>query len=267
MPIIKGREFNDDDMRSHAQVVVIDHRIQDKLFESGKDPLGQLILVGSIPCTVIGVVGPPTGILPERWELRAFIPYTTASSHLMDRFHLDGINVIVREGWDVKEAEKHVQRLLELRHGKRDFFTYNADSEMQNLNQIVLIVTLVLSLVAGISLVVSGVGVMNIMLVSVTERTREIGIRMAVGARQRDVQNQFLIEAVTLCLVGGLIGVALTFMISLLVSMATSLFRMEVSLASITAAFFTSTLLGVLFGFWPARNASRLDPIEALARD
>ena len=268
VPIIKGREFNGDDIRSHALVVVIDHRIQEKLFEAGEDPLGKLILVGNIPCTVIGVVGPPTGIVRESWELQAFIPYTTASSHLMDRFHLDGINVIVREGWDMKEAEKHVQQLLELRHGKKDFFTFNADKEIQgNLNQILLIVTLVLSLVAAISLVVSGVGVMNIMLVSVTERTREIGIRMAVGARQRDVQNQFLIEAVTLCLVGGLIGVALTFMISLLVSMATSLFRMEVSLASIMAAFLISTLLGVLFGFWPARNASRLDPIEALARD
>jgi macrolide transport system ATP-binding/permease protein len=266
MPIAKGREFNGDDIRSHAKVVVIDHRIQDKLFEAGEDPLGQLILVGNIPCAVIGVLGPPTGLVDEN-ELQAFIPYTTASSHLMDRFYLDGINVIVREGWDSKEAEKHVQQLLELRHGKKDFFTFNADSKMQSLNQILLIVTFVLSLVAAISLVVSGVGVMNIMLVSVTERTREIGIRMAVGARQRDVQNQFLIEAVTLCLVGGLIGVTLTFMISLLVSMATNLFRMEVSLASIMAAFFTSTLLGVLFGFWPARNASRLDPIEALARD
>jgi len=267
MPLIKGREFNGDDIRSHAKVIVIDHRIQEKLFEAGEDPLGQVILAGNIPCTVVGVVGPPTGLVNESNELQAFIPYTTASSHLMDRFHLDGINVIVREGRDVKEAEKQVQQLMERRHGKKDFFTFNADSKMQSLNQFLLIVTMVLSLVAAISLVVSGVGVMNIMLVSVTERTREIGIRMAVGARQRDVQNQFLIEAVTLCLIGGAIGIALTFLIGLLVSMITSLFTMEVSLISIIAAFSTSTVLGVLFGYWPARNASRLDPIEALARD
>ena len=265
--IIQGREFNGDDILTHAKVIVIDHRIQDKLFEAGEDPLGQIILAGNLPCAVIGVTGPPTGLLPENRELQAFIPYTTASSHLLDRFYLDGINVIVRDGRDVKTVEKQVQHLLELRHGKKDFFTFNADNEMQNLNLILQIVTLVLSMVAAISLVVSGVGVMNIMLVSVTERTREIGIRMAVGARQRDVQNQFLIEAVTLCLVGGAIGIALTFMIGLVVSMITSLFRMEVTLVSIIAAFGTSTLLGLLFGYWPARNASRLDPIEALARD
>ena len=167
----------------------------------------------------------------------------------------------------MEAAQNHVETLLAQRHGAKDFKLFAQDQIVQGINGMVETATLVLALVGAISLVVGGVGVMNIMLVSVSERTREIGIRMAVGARQRDVQNQFLIEAVTLCLVGGMIGVALTFAIGFAVSMVTSLFRMEVSPVSIIAAFTTSTLLGVLFGFWPARNASRLDPIEALARD
>jgi macrolide transport system ATP-binding/permease protein len=269
VPIISGRDFNEDDIRTHAQVIVIDYHVQSKLFEVGENPIGQMILVGNLPCSVIGVTGKGTGILSldQDPQLNISIPYTTASSHLLGRIYLDGMFVKVREGWSVIEAQDHVQQLLEKRHGKKDFMIYNEDSFVQNINQIVRIATLVLSLVGAISLAVGGVGVMNIMLVSVTERTREIGIRMAVGARQSDVQNQFLIEAVTLCIVSGLIAVVLTFAISMVVNFVTDLFKMEVSLISIIVAFLTSTLLGVIFGFFPARNAARLDPIKALARD
>jgi len=269
LPIIKGRDFNEDDVRTRAQVVVIDYRMQEQLFDKGENPLGQMVLLGNVPCVVIGVTGKATGVLALDLDprLHGSIPYTTASSHLLGRLYLDGMSVKVREGWSMTEAQNHVEKLLELRHGKKDFKIFNEDTLVQNFNKIVQVATLVLGLVGAISLAVGGVGVMNIMLVSVTERTREIGIRMAVGARQRDVQNQFLIEAVTLCLVGGFIGVALTVAIGLVVGMATNLIKMEVSLTSIIAAFVISTMLGVLFGFWPARNASRLDPIHALARD
>lgn len=269
VPIIMGRDFNEDDIHSHAQAVVIDHHVRDKIFESGENPLGQTLLLGNLPCVVIGVTGQGTGVLsldPDP-RLHVSIPYTTASSHLLGRLYLDGMFIKVREGWSMQGAQDHAQHVLEKRHGKKDFIIFNEDGFVQSINQIVQVATLVLSLVAAISLAVGGVGVMNIMLVSVTERTREIGIRMAVGARQRDVQNQFLIEAVTLCLVSGLIGVAITFAISLLVNMMTSLFKMEVSLISIIVAFITSSMLGVLFGYLPARSAARLDPIEALARD
>jgi len=269
LPIIMGRDFNEDDIRARAQVVVIDYRMQEQLFDQGENPLGQMVLLGNIPCVVIGVTGKATGVLALDIDprLHGSIPYTTASSHLLGRLYLDGMSVKVREGWPMTDAQNHVEKLLLQRHGKKDFKIFNEDTLVQNFNKIVQVATLVLGLVGAISLAVGGVGVMNIMLVSVTERTREIGIRMAVGARQRDVQNQFLIEAVTLCLVGGLIGVALTVLIGVVASMATDLFKMEVSLTSIIAAFVISTALGVLFGFWPARNASRLDPIDALARD
>jgi macrolide transport system ATP-binding/permease protein len=268
LPIISGRDINEDDVRTHAQVVVIDYTVRDKLFAADESPLGQTIMVANFPCVVIGVTGKATGLLSIfTFNARAIIPYTTASSHLLGRLNLDGISVRVRDGWAVKDVQAHVQQLLEHRHGKKDFDINSEDSITQNINQIVQVATLVISLIGAISLVVGGVGIMNIMLVSVTERTREIGIRMAVGARQRDVQNQFLIESVTLCLVGGLIAIAITFALSLIVNLATDSLKMEITLISIIVAFIVSTLLGVIFGFLPARNAARLDPIEALARD
>jgi len=269
LPLISGRDINEDDIRTHAQVAVIDYIVREKLFVADENPLGQTILLGNLPCVVIGVTGKATGLLSMfTFSARVLIPYTTASTHLMGRLYLDGISVQVHDGWSVNDAQAHVQQLLEQRHGKKDFHIDNSgDSFVETVSQIVLVATLVISLIAAISLVVGGVGIMNIMLVSVTERTREIGIRMAVGARQRDVQNQFLIESVTICLVGGLIAVAITFVISMIVNFATDLLKMEISLISIIVAFVASTFLGVIFGFLPARNAARLDPIEALARD
>lgn len=269
VPIVSGRDINESDIRTHAQVVVIDYHAREKLFEVDENPLGQTILVGSLPCVVVGVTGARTGILSiaNESQISVSIPYTTSGSHLLGRAYLDGMFVKIRDGWSMKDAQNHVQQLLEKRHGKKDFNIENDDALLNNLNQILQIATLALSLVGAISLIVGGVGIMNIMLVSVTERTREIGIRMAVGARQRDVQNQFLIESVTICLVGGLIAVAITFAISMMVNFATDLLKMEISLISIIVAFVASTLLGVIFGFLPARNAARLDPIEALARD
>ncbi|WP_199104216.1 FtsX-like permease family protein, partial [Aquitalea sp. ASV11] len=147
-----------------------------------------------------------------------------------------------------------------------DFFVMNTDSIRQTIASTTATMTLLVSMIAVISLVVGGIGVMNIMLVSVSERTREIGVCMAVGARQRDIMQQFLIEAVLVCLLGGALGVALSLGLGVLVARLAS-FNMVYSLSSIVAAFACSTLVGVLFGYLPARNAARLDPVVALSRE
>jgi macrolide transport system ATP-binding/permease protein len=175
--------------------------------------------------------------------------------------------VRIKDGQPSKVVEDNVNALMLQRHGTKDFFTNNLDSIMQTVQKTSRSLALLLSLIAVISLLVGGIGVMNIMLVSVTERTREIGIRMAVGARQSDIRQQFLVEAVMVCLIGGMIGIALSFAIGYLFSLFVKEWEMVFSLGSIIMAFGCSTLIGIVFGFVPARNAARLDPIEALARD
>jgi macrolide transport system ATP-binding/permease protein len=154
-----------------------------------------------------------------------------------------------------------------MRHGTEDFFLSNSAEIRQTIEQTTRTMTLLISAIAAIALLVGGIGVMNIMLVSVTERTREIGVRMAVGARQSDIRQQFLIEAVLVCLLGGLLGVGLSLVVGWLFGKFAPDFQMLFSTASIVAAFACSSLIGVAFGFLPARNAAQLDPVEALARE
>jgi macrolide transport system ATP-binding/permease protein len=169
----------------------------------------------------------------------------------------------VKEGYDSALAEQQLERLLTLRHGKKDFFTWNMDGLLKTAEKTTRTLQLFLTLVAVISLVVGGIGVMNIMLVSVTERTREIGIRMAVGARASDVLQQFLIEAVLVCLVGGAMGISM-----MIAALQLFLPGWEIgSPVAIITAFLCSTFTGILFGWLPARNAARLDPVDALARE
>ena len=157
--------------------------------------------------------------------------------------------------------------MLSQRHGGKDFFTMSSDSVKQTVEKTTATMTLLISAIALISLVVGGIGVMNIMLVSVTERTQEIGVRMAVGARQGDILQQFLIEAVLVCLLGGLLGIALALGLGLLFEqIGGGNFSMRFSSSSIVAAFASSTLIGVVFGFLPARSAAKLKPVDALAR-
>ena len=262
-----GIAFNANDVRHQSQVVVIDQNTRRKLFPEGVDPLGKIILVGSLPCTVIGVAQEKKSMFGENKQLNIWLPYSTGASRLFGQQHFDGITVRIRDEQPTKAAEDGIVKLLTLRHGGKDFFTFNMDSIVKTAERTSQSLTLLLSLIAVISLVVGGIGVMNIMLVSVTERTREIGIRMAVGARQSDVLQQFLTEAVLVCLVGGLIGVLLSYGISFLFSVFVKQWQMIFSLGAVLSAFFCASLIGVLFGYLPARNAARLDPIEALARE
>ena len=170
-------------------------------------------------------------------------------------------------GFSTPVAVASLVSLLKARHGRKDFFIQSSDTIMKTISQTTSTFTLLISAIAVISLLVGGIGVMNIMLVSVTERTREIGIRMAVGARQSDIMTQFLIEAVTVCITGGLAGVLLSLVAGKVVMLFFPSVPLSFSALSIIVAVLTSSAIGMVFGFMPARNAARLDPIEALARE
>ncbi|XVK48797.1 macrolide ABC transporter ATP-binding protein/permease MacB [Jeongeupia wiesaeckerbachi] len=267
MTMAHGAAFGEAEVIRQAQVVVIDDKTRKKLFPHDENPVGEVILLGGLPSRIIAVAAKKESPYGNDSNLNVWVPYTTAQGRLMGQRHFGSITVRVRDGMPNDLAEQSVTRLLTQRHGSKDFFTFSSDSVLKTVEKTTATLTLLVSAIAVIALVVGGIGVMNIMLVSVTERTREIGIRMAVGARQGDIMQQFLIEAVLVCLIGGLIGVALSYGIGALFALLVSAMTMKFSLMSIVAACVCSTLIGVVFGFLPARNAARLDPIEALARE
>ena len=266
--LASGISFGEDAVRRHAQVAVIDSNARRTLFGEHTDPIGRTILIGNVPCTVIGVAAERRASFGGGTrDLAVWVPYTTASARLFGGRQLDGITVRIKAGQPGEAAERKITDLLARRHGRKDFFTYNMDSVVKTVESTGRTLTLLLSLIAVVSLIVGGIGVMNIMLVSVTERTREIGIRMAVGARRSDVMLQFLVEAVLVCVLGGVIGIALSFAASFVFSAFVDQWNMIFSAKSLVAAVACSTAIGVAFGFMPARNAARLDPVEALSRD
>ena len=264
--LAEGQAFNADAVTRYAQEVVIDPNTRQKLFGSG-NALGEVILVNNLPVRVIGVTEEQKSVFGNSETLNLWIPYTTAMGRLLGRDYLNSITVRISDSVSTQAAETALVKLMTQRHGTRDFFVMNSDSIRQTVESTTATMTLLVSMIAVISLVVGGIGVMNIMLVSVTERTGEIGVRMAVGARQSDILQQFLIEAVMVCLLGGVLGVGLSLAIGVAFDQFVSNFRMVYSAASIVAAFACSTLIGVLFGYLPARNAARLDPVVALSRD
>ncbi|UMO88327.1 MacB family efflux pump subunit [Pectobacterium sp. PL64] len=249
------------------QDAVIDKNTRDKLFPHGEDPIGQVILLGSLPVRIIGVVSKNQGGFGSDENLNVWVPYTTVMKRMVGQSYLKSITVRVKDNIDMNVAEKSITALLTQRHGTKDFFIMNTDSIRQMIEKTTTTLTLLVSMIALISLLVGGIGVMNIMLVSVTERTREIGVRMAVGARTSDIMQQFLIEAVLVCLFGGIIGVGLSLAIGVLFAQFSSNFAMIYSSSSIIAAFLCSSLIGIIFGFFPARRAARMEPIHALERE
>ncbi len=263
--LARGMFFTDASVRRQAQEAVIDNNTLSKLFAPGVDPIGQVILLGDVPVRVIGVTEPRTAAFGNPDTLYVWIPYTTAMNRVLGQNYLQRITVRVADSTSTDVAEGRIVDLMQRRHRTKDFFVINTDTIRQTINKTTATMTLLISAIALISLVVGGIGVMNIMLVSVTERTREIGVRMAVGARRSDIMQQFLIEAVLVCLLGGVLGIALALGIVEVVGGDTV--PMVISGWSVAAAFGCSTVIGVAFGFFPARNAARLDPVEALARE
>jgi macrolide transport system ATP-binding/permease protein len=267
MELAQGALFDTDDVRAHAQNVVIDHNTRQKLFPDGTPPVGKVLFLGRVPCRVVGVTKQKDGGFGNNDSLNVYVPYTTAMSRLIGQPYLKAITLRISDDVATDVAEQGVSKLLIARHGVKDFFISNTDSIRKTIESTTATMTLLVSMIALISLIVGGIGVMNIMLVSVTERTQEIGVRMAVGARQGDIMRQFLIEAVFVCLLGGAVGVALSLAFGALFALSGSSFALVYSTASIVAAFAVSTLVGVVFGFLPARNAARLDPVVALSRE
>ncbi len=266
MTLVSGRYFDESEVKGLAQVVVIDENTRTQLFGSD-DPLGKVVLLGNVPARVIGIAKRQSMGFGGSTNLSVWVPYTTVMARMLGQSYLSSITLRVKDDTPMDAAQSAITRLLTLRHGTEDFFLSNTAEIRETIASTTRTMTLLIGAIAAIALVVGGIGVMNIMLVSVTERTREIGVRMAVGARQSDIRQQFLIEAVLVCLLGGILGIVLALAIGWAFRTFGASFTLLFSTGSIVAAFACSTLIGVAFGFLPARNAAQLDPVEALARE
>ena len=218
------------------------------------------------PFRIIGVVSNRQMGGPSS-SLNLYAPYTTVMHKITGGTKIGWITVKIADEVNSSVAEKSLTEFLMTRHGKKDFFVMNADAIRQTIESTTGTMKLLISSIAFISLIVGGIGVMNIMLVSVTERTKEIGVRMAIGARQANILQQFLIEAILICLIGGTTGILLSALIGALFNTFMTDFAMIFSTVSIIAAVLCSTLIGIIFGYMPAKNASQLNPITALARE
>lgn len=263
-----GSAFNSTSEKSAAQDIILDQNAYKAFFNAQGNPIGEIIMVGSVPGQVIGVLEEKNsnfGRVNNTPQL--YMPYTTVMYRMLGTSFLDKFVVLIDENTPSDVAETAITTLIKERHGTDDFNIMNTDSIRQTIQSTTQTMTLLISSIAIISLIVGGIGVMNIMLVSVTERTSEIGVRMAVGARQSDIMQQFLIEAILVCILGGLLGIAFAFLIGESINyFGGGDFAVVYSPLSILTAFLCSTLIGVVFGFLPARNAARLDPVEALSR-
>jgi len=270
-PVEQGVYFDDTMVKGAAKVCVLGSEVNKNLFE-GADPIGQVIRIKKIPFKVLGVFkskGESGGFF-NRDDMIA-IPYTTCMRRLAGVDYVNSIDISAVTSDRTAEAKSQIEALLRDRHkimpgSDDDFNVRNMSDVAETAAESTQIMTILLGSIAGISLLVGGIGIMNIMLVSVTERIREIGIRMAVGARERDILLQFLAEAIVLSLLGGIVGIAFGYGASKLIGKIQifSQFKTVVSLGSVLLAFLFSASVGIFFGFYPARKASKLDPIEAL---
>jgi len=253
-------------VRSYAPVVVLGQTVVRNVFPEGTDPIGQHVVLNNVLFQVIGVMAErgasPTG---QDQDDAVFVPYTTGSLRLFGQRYLRSITVAADDVSRIDQTESAVTQLLIARHGKADVQIRNMASLLDTATETQNTLTLLLGSIAAISLLVGGIGVMNIMLVNVTERTREIGVRMATGARMGDIMQQFLTEAVVVSGLGGLIGVAGGLASALVIrALGTAV---SVSASPVLLAFGCAFLTGLVFGYLPARKAAALDPVVALASE
>jgi macrolide transport system ATP-binding/permease protein len=268
MKLIAGTTFDSQAVIRMDQSVVVDEYARKQLIGiTGDSPIGKIILLDKVPSRIIGVVRRP-GNLSSGTNLGVWLPYSTVMARMLRQSYVSSITVRVSDGISMEVAEEAITRLLSLQHGHKDFFIQNTAQIRETVEATTQTMSLLIGCIAAVSLLVGGIGVMNVMIVSVTERTPEIGLRVAVGGRRSDILQQFLTEAVLVCLVGGVFGIALALGLGVLFNHGDNgNFPMIFSTDSIIAAFLCSTAIGIAFGFIPARNAARLDPVEALARE
>ncbi len=264
-PAVQGSFFTEADVNSYAAVAVLGATVVENFFPY-ENPLGQYILIGNIPFEVIGIMK-AKGATPwgRDQDDTIWVPYTTSLVRLFGSNYLSTMNIKVDNVDEIEQTQTAITNLLASRHGEEDFSVRSSTSFLEMATETQNTLTILLGAVAAISLLVGGIGVMNIMLVSVVERTREIGIRMATGARRRDIMIQFNTEAGVVCTIGGLLGVAIGFS----AAGALSLFGMNIafSMGPPLLAFGCAVCTGLLFGYLPARKAARLDPVVALSSE
>ena len=267
-PLADGAPFTAQDVRSANKVCVIGKTTASQIY-GNEDPVGQILRIKNVPFTISGTLT-PKGLSTQGVDQDDIVimPYTSAMKRVVGGTTLRNINVQISDGRQIAAAQQQIISLLRQRHnirpGRDDDFTVRNQQEIADAaTATTAVMTVLLGSIAGVSLVVGGIGIMNIMLVSVTERTREIGTRMAVGAHGSDILMQFLIEAVTLSSVGGVIGIVFGIGASQILS-SYAHWPTLISLSPIIVAFMFSAAVGIFFGFYPARKAAALDPIEAL---
>ena len=265
-PVAEGQFFNGADSKQYAAVVVLGKTVARTLFPNGDSPVGQYLLMRNVPFLVIGVMT-EKGASPNGSDQDdvIFVPINTGLVRLFGKNYLSSITIKVKEAADIEGTQQSVEALLRARHNTEDFSVRNMASYLQAAMETQNTFTLLLGTVAAISLLVGGIGVMNIMLVSVVERTREIGIRMATGARMRDILLQFNIEAAVVCAAGGILGI----LVGMGAGLALRYTGMSVifSVTPAVLAFVCASATGLIFGYLPARKAAQLDPVVALASE
>lgn len=259
---ITGGMFRQSDLDNFSQHIVISDKTKQSLFPKS-EALGQVIMLNGVPNRVIGVFS-YNGIEGNYdRSLKIWLPYRTYQARFAGQSpNLNSMTILLKKGYSSALASQNITQILTKRHGKQDFSLFNSDSLAKTVEKTAQSLTLLIGAIAVISLLVGGIGVMNIMLVSVTERTGEIGVRMAVGATYQDIIQQFLIEAMVVCAIGGIIGVLLAFGLGLLLS----IFNIQVifSINAIIMAVACASLIGLIFGFMPAHRAAKMNPIDAL---
>jgi len=263
-PIAQGTFFEEEDDKAYAAVAVLGRTVADTLFPDGEDPLGQYIMMNNLSFQVIGVMArkgaSPNG---QDQDEAVLIPYQTAQLRVTGQRYVGRIQVAATDVKKILQTQVDIENLLAERHGQVDFRIFNMGAMLDQRVEQEKTMTILLGSIAAISLLVGGIGVMNIMLVSVTERTREIGIRMATGARTRNIMQQFLIEALVVSLIGGVLGVVLGLGAAWLVEVFTDR-AIHYTVFPVLLAFFSAFSIGLIFGWLPARKAAYLDPVVAL---